>query len=151
MDNPFKDVNLNFDNIAKLLRIKCLYIVLKLISNCQPFRSPWVLVGFLLLKLYFSTLCFVDNCLTFCPFSFGYYIFCPSSTYEIWFPLYIQTFLMPLKYINMCCNPFFERCKLLYKFGVIKWKTEGTTLSEQSHNPIEKQKVPHCRNNPTIQ
>ena len=37
--------------------------------------------------------CFVDRCLSFCPFSFGHYVVC-SSTYGFWLPLwYLQTLL----------------------------------------------------------
>jgi hypothetical protein len=44
--------------------------------------EPPVLVGFVRftrsLVLY---VCFVDRCLSFCPFSFGHYVVCSSSTY----------------------------------------------------------------------
>jgi hypothetical protein len=36
--------------------------------------------------------CFVDRCLSFCPFSFGHCVVCPSSIYGFWLPLwYLQT------------------------------------------------------------
>jgi hypothetical protein len=36
--------------------------------------------------------CFVDRCLSFCPFSFGHCIVCSSSIYAFWLPLwYLQT------------------------------------------------------------
>ena len=39
--------------------------------------------------------CFIDHCLSFCTFSFGYCIVGPSSIYGFWLPLwYFQTFLM---------------------------------------------------------
>ena len=39
-------------------------------------------------------LCFVDCCLSFCPFSFGHCVVCPSSIYGFLFPLwYRQTIL----------------------------------------------------------
>ena len=34
--------------------------------------------------------CFVDRCLSFCPFSFGHRVVCPSSIYGFW---YLQTLL----------------------------------------------------------
>ena len=37
-------------------------------------------------------LCFVDRCLSFCPFSFDHCVICSSSIYEFWLPLwYLQT------------------------------------------------------------
>jgi hypothetical protein len=53
----------------------------------------------------YLTLCvwFVDRCLSFCPFSFGYCVFYPSSIYGFWLPLwYLQTLLTPntIKYRN---------------------------------------------------
>jgi len=36
--------------------------------------------------------CFVDRCLSFCTFSFGYCVICSSSIYGFWLPLwYLQT------------------------------------------------------------
>jgi len=39
--------------------------------------------------------CFVDRCLSFCPFSCGHCIVCSSSIYGFWLPLwYLQTLLL---------------------------------------------------------
>jgi len=39
--------------------------------------------------------CFVDRCLSICPFSFVHCVVCPSPTYGFLLPLwYLQTFLM---------------------------------------------------------
>jgi len=39
--------------------------------------------------------CFVDRCLSFCPFSFGQCVVCSSSIYGFWLPLwYFQTLLL---------------------------------------------------------
>jgi len=44
--------------------------------------------------------CFVDYCLSFCPFSFGHCVVCPSLIYGFWLPLwYLQT----LQMINVIC------------------------------------------------
>ena len=52
------------------------------VRNCSPFRStrvhPQFLVGFVLLDLQFFMQCFVDRCLSFCPFSFFNFAVCPS-------------------------------------------------------------------------
>jgi hypothetical protein len=38
--------------------------------------------------------CFVDRCLSLCPFSFGHCVVCSSSIYGFWLPLwYLQTLL----------------------------------------------------------
>ena len=62
-------------------------------QELQPFRiirvHPRLLVGLLLLNLLFSVSCFVDHCLSFCPFFFfGHCIFCPSLIYGFWLPLW---------------------------------------------------------------
>jgi len=37
-------------------------------------------------------ICFVDRCLSFCTFYFGHCVFCSSSIYDFWLPLwYLQT------------------------------------------------------------
>jgi hypothetical protein len=39
--------------------------------------------------------CFVDRCLSFCPVSIGHCVFCSSSNYWFWIPLwYLQTLLL---------------------------------------------------------
>ena len=42
---------------------------------------PVIIGGFLLLNLLFSVWCVVDRCLSFCTFSFGHSVVCPSSIY----------------------------------------------------------------------
>jgi hypothetical protein len=42
-------------------------------------------------------ICFVDRCLSFCTFSFGYCVVCSSSIYGFWLPLwYLQTLFIYL-------------------------------------------------------
>jgi hypothetical protein len=53
-----------------------------------------LLVGFTLFNLKFSVQCFVEQCLSFSPFSFGQCIVCPSIDgfrLPLW---YLQTFLL---------------------------------------------------------
>jgi hypothetical protein len=60
----------------------------------EHLRSPRMLVGFALLDLQFSIYCFVDRCLSLCPFSFDHCFVYPSI-YGFWLPLwYLQTFHM---------------------------------------------------------
>ena len=69
-------------------------------------RNPSVLFVFalILFSVVFSVVrvtrsldlcvCFVDRCLSFCNFSFGHCVVCPSSIYRFWLPLlYLQTLL----------------------------------------------------------
>jgi hypothetical protein len=50
----------------------------ELLALHEHSSSPLVLVSDLLFSVYF----FIDRCLSFCPFSLGHYIACPSSIYE---------------------------------------------------------------------
>jgi hypothetical protein len=69
-------------------------------------RNPSVLFAFVLIlfSVVFSgvrvtrslvlCVCFVNRCLSFCNFSFGHCVVCPSSIYRFWLPLlYLQTLL----------------------------------------------------------
>ena len=65
--------------------------------------------------------CFVDRCLSFCTFTFGHYVVCPSSIYGFWLPLwYLQTLLIT----DWPCG----RCNHIFKLGgyiCILFKTWG--------------------------
>ena len=71
----------------------------------------------MLLNLYFSTLCFLNHCLSFSPFSFGHCIVCPSSIYGFWLPFGILAIVLsvlhrftasdyPLVYWPLYCLSF---------------------------------------------
>ena len=64
----------------------------ELLTLPEHLSSLPVLVGFVLLVL---CVCFIDRCLCFCSFSFGYYVVCSSSIYRLWLPLwYLHTLLV---------------------------------------------------------
>jgi hypothetical protein len=64
--------------------------------------SPPVLSEVRVIRSLVLCVCFVNRCLSFCPFSFGHCIVCPSSIYRFWLPLwYLQTLLI-LIYIYIC-------------------------------------------------
>ena len=45
-------------------------------------------------SVFFLCVCSVDRCLSFCHFSFGHCVICPSSIYGFWLPLwYLKTLL----------------------------------------------------------
>ena len=81
--------------------------------------------------LLFSVLCFVDNCLTYCPFSLGHCIVC-SSMYGFWLPLwYLQAFQKELMF-NM--HSIFWQCAIFRIFPLccafliclsISWKKKN--------------------------
>ena len=58
--------------------------------------------------------CFVDRCLSCCPFSFGHCVVCSSSIYGFWLPLwYLQTLFYrtterqkSTTYVKLCCVLF---------------------------------------------
>ena len=54
--------------------------------NCLPFRSTWVFSEVRVIRSLVLCVCFVDRCLSFCPFSFGRCVVCPSSIYAFWLP-----------------------------------------------------------------
>jgi hypothetical protein len=60
-------------------------IISFILNNC---------VNYLMNRSLVLRVCFVDRCLSFCPFSFGHCVVCSSSIYEFWLPLwYLQTLL----------------------------------------------------------
>jgi hypothetical protein len=57
--------------------------------------SPRVFSGVRVTRSLVLCVCFVDRCLSFCTFSFGHCVVCPSSIYGFWLPLsYFQTLVI---------------------------------------------------------
>ena len=71
--------------------------------TAYPFGKPEFILGFSGVSVARSLalcLCFVDRCLSFCPFSFGHCIVCPSPNYRFLLILwYLQT---PLPHNKSC-------------------------------------------------
>ena len=74
--------------------------------------------------------CLVDRGLSFCLFSFGHCIVCPSTIYGFWLPLwYLQTFLTLYIcfHLSLSLSPivfyssFFFLCLLPCLFWIISW------------------------------
>ena len=60
--------------------------------TAQPSRTPEVFCGVRVIRSLVLCVCFVDRCLSFCPFSFGHFVVCPSSIYGFRLPFwYLQT------------------------------------------------------------
>jgi len=67
------------------------------INTRYPSGAPEFIPGFSGVRVTQSLVlcvCFVDRCLSLCPFYFGHCVVCSSSIYGFWLPLwYIQTLL----------------------------------------------------------
>ena len=71
----------------------------KLSTLPEHLSSPLVFSGVHVTQSLVLCVCFVDHCLSFCNFSFGHCVVCPSI-YGFWLPLwYLQTLLEYLPYI----------------------------------------------------
>ena len=82
----------------------------ELLTLLEHLSSPAVFSGVRVTRCFVLCVCFVDRCLSFCPFSFGHCavcsssfghcVVCSSSIYRFWLPLgYLQTLLIILKVI----------------------------------------------------
>jgi hypothetical protein len=67
----------------------------ELLTIPEYLRSPSVFNGVRVTISLVLCVCFVDHCLSFCPFSFGHCVVCSSWIYGFWLPLwYLQTLLI---------------------------------------------------------
>ena len=64
----------------------------ELLTLQEHLSSPPVFSGVRVTRSLVLCICFVDHCLSFCPFSFCHCVLCSSSIYGFWLPLwYLQT------------------------------------------------------------
>ena len=75
--------------------------------SCLPFRSTWVhhlvFCGVHVIQSLVLYECFIDCCLSFSTLSFGHCVFCSSSIYGFWLPLwYLQTLLVIWSPCSIC-------------------------------------------------
>jgi hypothetical protein len=103
---------LHHDNIKVLIQH-----VLKLLHRFKPIRQMIEMNYFNFVKTP-SLVCFADHCLSYCPFSFGHCVFCPSL-YGFWLPLwYIQTLLASRKMmrkLGKAVNGYIYSSVMVYK------------------------------------
>jgi hypothetical protein len=59
----------------------------ELLTLPKHLSSPPVLSGVCVSRSLVVCICFVDHCMSFCPFSFGHCVVCHSSIYGFWFPV----------------------------------------------------------------
>ena len=75
---------------------KMLSTLAKLVKEDHLIVSPPVFSGVHATRSLVLCVCFVDRCLSFCPFSFGHYVVCPSSIYGFWIPIWFLQILLNL-------------------------------------------------------
>ena len=86
--------------VARIKR-RVLLIEQQLLTLSEHLSSPPVFGGVRVTRSSVLCICFVDGCLSFCPFSFRHLVVCSSSIYGFWLPLlFIQTFLVYQIHIN---------------------------------------------------
>jgi hypothetical protein len=69
----------------------------ELLTLPEHLRSPPIFNGVRVTRYLASYVCCVDHCLSFCTFSFGHCVFCSSSIYWFWLPLwYLKTLLIKI-------------------------------------------------------
>ena len=74
----------------------------KLVTLPEHLSSPTVFNGVRVTRSLVLCGCFVDRCLSFCPFSFGHCVVCPSM-YGFWLTIwYLQTLQL------YCCGQFYS-------------------------------------------
>ena len=103
----------------------------------EHLSSPPVISGAHVTRILVLYVCFVDRCLSFCPFSFGHCVVCSSSIYGFWLLLwYLKTLfihvspsffvLFTLSYISSAVSS----CKINQD------EQELTTLPEHASSPL---------------
>jgi hypothetical protein len=74
----------------------------ELLTLPEHLSSPPVFSGVRVTRSLVLYVCFVDRCLSFFPFSFGHCVFCSSSIYGFWLPIwYLQTLLFLLYFYDL--------------------------------------------------
>jgi hypothetical protein len=91
------------------------------------YASPWINGGVRGTRSLVLCVCFVDRCLSFCTFSFGYCVVCSSSIYGFWLPLwYLQTLLKENTHNLNHVKQKKKQLRTLKKYfsGKFHWKLE---------------------------
>ena len=74
----------------------------------EHLSSPPVFSGVRVTRSLVLYVCFVDHCLSFCPFSFGHCVVCPSLIYGFWLSIwYLKLFFISnifLSLVDWCFN-----------------------------------------------
>ena len=84
------------ENIWKCSRLtrRAPLVEQELLTPLEYLCSAPVISGVHVTRSLVLCVCFVDRCVSFCPFSFGHFLVCASSICGFWLPLwYLQTLL----------------------------------------------------------
>ena len=100
----------------------CPIVEQELLTLPEHLSSPPVSSGVHVTRSLVLYVCFVDRCLSFCAFSFGYCVVCSSLIYGSWLPLwYLQSLLVYYQYAttvfikNMVNN--YPACFQMFKYN----------------------------------
>ena len=112
----------------------------ELLSLPEHQRSPPVFSGVRVTRSLVLYVCFVDRCLSFCTFSFGHDVVCPSSICGFWLPFwYLQA--LHVKQLN----PNW----MYYRVNVMVFNATFNNISillvEETAEYLEKTYLPQCR------
>ena len=105
----------------------------ELLTRPEHLSSPPVFCRVFVTQSLVLCVCFVDRCLSFCPFSFCHYVVCPSSICRFWLPFwYLQTLLNLLTkwyYIWICFLLHFCILNVQKDSLAYKWNLFGYTFT----------------------
>jgi len=73
----------------------------ELLTLPEHLSSPPVFSGVRVSRSLVLCVCFVDHCLSFCPFSFGHCVLCSSSIYGFWLPLWCPQSLIVISFVEL--------------------------------------------------
>jgi hypothetical protein len=68
----------------------------ELLTFPEHLSSPLCFSGICVTWSLVLCVCFVDRCLSFCTFSFGHCVVCPTLIYELWLPLWCLLISSPV-------------------------------------------------------
>ena len=83
----------------------------ELLTLPEHLSSPPVFSGVRVTRSLVLYVCFVDRCMSFFPFSFGHCVFCSSSIYGFWLPIWYLPALLLLLY-------FYDLYFCFFRFSV---------------------------------
>jgi hypothetical protein len=115
--HPVWHVNESYGFVTRLRR-RVPLVEQELPTLPEHLSSSPVLSGVRVTRSLVLCVCFLNNCMSFCPFSFGHRVVCPFSIYGFWLSLwYLQTLLRETLYT------------CIQHHRIMKWSTAKTTVN----------------------
>jgi len=88
----------------------------ELLTLPEHLSSPLVFSGVRVTRSLVLCVCFVDHCLSLCPFSFSHCVVCPSAIYWFWlFLWYLQTLLTEKKNPQLKLSLAWKVLEIIYQ------------------------------------